>query len=128
MTPERAAEIVSKSRESAGHGPWSDQINEHMTPDERIELVKKWKTMPGSTTFADVLLSIASDALADETITCHLCGIVEDEHDAIESGWIPSYWIRDIKVVMNPVCAECVKTRIVEIAGEHVLISVDSLK
>jgi hypothetical protein len=62
-----------------------------------------------------------------ETVTCHFCGIVEDEHDAIESGWIPSYRIRDIKVVMNPVCADCVKTRIVEIDGESVLIPVNSL-
>ena len=62
MKPERAAEIIALSRESAGFGPWSDQISSHMTPDERIELIKVWKTMAGSTSFSDVLLSMAADA------------------------------------------------------------------
>lgn len=59
----------------------------------------------------------------DETITCDLCGKVELEHEAIEGGWIPSYWKGD-EGVQNPVCSTCAKDRIREIDGEYVLIEV----
>jgi len=57
----------------------------------------------------------------EETITCDLCGKCEIEHDAIESGWIPSYWNSQTPVD-NPVCDKCSKERIREIEGDYVLI------
>ena len=59
MKPERATEIIAKAKEAATIGPWSDQIQRFMTPDERRALVAVWKTMPGSTCFVDVLETIA---------------------------------------------------------------------
>lgn len=57
----------------------------------------------------------------DEIITCHLCGKVELEHEAIQAGWIPMYW-RGATSICNPVCDDCTKERIKEIDGEYALI------
>lgn len=61
MKTERASEIIAKAKEAATIGPWSDQIQRFMTPDERRDLVKVWKTMPGTTCFVDVLEKIAKE-------------------------------------------------------------------
>lgn len=61
MKPERASEIMAKAKAAATIGPWSDQIQRFMTPDERRELLLVWKTMPSTTSFVDVLNKIATE-------------------------------------------------------------------
>lgn len=61
MKPQRATEIIEKAKAAATIGPWSDQIQRFMTPDERRDLVNVWKTMPGHTCFVDVLEKIAKE-------------------------------------------------------------------
>jgi hypothetical protein len=63
MTPERASQIISQAKASATHGPWSDQIDRHMSRDERRELLTVWNTMPGHTCFVDVLHRMANPVL-----------------------------------------------------------------
>ena len=70
---------------------------------------------------ADAILADDHEDNEDETITCDLCGKVELEHEAIQGGWIPSYWKGD-DCQLNPVCDDCVKERITEIDGDNVLI------
>jgi hypothetical protein len=60
MTPERANEIIAEARSRAKHGPWSDQLQHVMTLDERRELLARWRKMPGSTCFVDVLQHVAN--------------------------------------------------------------------
>ena len=47
----------------------------------------------------------------DESMTCALCGKVEDEHDAITRGWIPDY-LDGEEHKMDPVCVECCAAQI----------------
>lgn len=56
-----------------------------------------------------------------ETMTCDLCGKVEIEYEAIETGWIPSYWKEETEI-LNPVCRECATARTKCLDGESVLI------
>lgn len=58
MTPERASEIIREAKRLAVHGPWSDQLNNVMTTEERGIVIAKWKTMPGYTCFVDALYRI----------------------------------------------------------------------
>lgn len=55
MTPERAAEIIRDAKAMADYGPWSDQLSNVMTTDERAEIIAVWKKMPGHTCFVDAL-------------------------------------------------------------------------
>lgn len=59
MTPERATEIIATAKESAVGVPWADRLQHIMSIDERRELLAIWKTMPGSTSFIDVLHRVA---------------------------------------------------------------------
>ena len=58
MTPARATEIIRDAKALAIHGPWSDQLSNVMTADERAEIITVWRTMPGYTCFVDALLRI----------------------------------------------------------------------
>ena len=60
MKPERATEIIREAKAKCVHGPWSDQLSNVMTQDERREVVTVWNTMPGSACFVDALLRIAN--------------------------------------------------------------------
>ena len=55
MTRERANEIVRQAQALARYGPWSDQLDKVMTPDERAAVLAMWETMPGYTTFVHAL-------------------------------------------------------------------------
>lgn len=59
MTPERAREIFVEAKARTGLGPWSDQLRNVMTADERMQVLEVWKTMPGSSCFFDALNKIA---------------------------------------------------------------------
>lgn len=48
----------------------------------------------------------------NETLTCDLCGKVEDEDDAIARGWIPEYINEEGATCIDPVCVECCAARI----------------
>lgn len=61
MTAERAAEIIEQAKRKAIYGPWSDQLDKVMTPDERADILRKWETMPGHTCFVDALLRIKNN-------------------------------------------------------------------
>lgn len=63
MTPERATEIIAQAKATAKHGPWSDQLSNVMTVDERSAVVEVWQTLPGSSCFADALLRIERNQL-----------------------------------------------------------------
>lgn len=69
MTPERATEIIRDAKALAVHGPWSDQLSNVMTADERAEIVTVWKTMPGYTCFVDAILRIERTDNANNTTT-----------------------------------------------------------
>lgn len=58
MTRERAAEIIQQAQSLARHGPWSDQLDKVMSPDERDDVLAMWKTMPGYTCFVHALFRI----------------------------------------------------------------------
>lgn len=58
MTAERAREIFDHARQRATVGPWSDQLDKVMTPDERHEIKQLWATMPGHTCFVDALFRV----------------------------------------------------------------------
>ena len=58
MTSERANEIIVQAKARARHGPWSDQLDKVMTPEERQEVIDLWNTMPGYTCFVHALLRI----------------------------------------------------------------------
>lgn len=59
MTPERAKEIIQQARDATTVGPWSDQLRNVMTTDERVEVLKVWRNMPGCFCFVDALNKIA---------------------------------------------------------------------
>ena len=60
MTRERANEIVRQAQALARYGPWSDQLDKVMTPDERAAVLAMWETMPGYTTFVHALQRICN--------------------------------------------------------------------
>ncbi len=63
MSPERAQEIIKQAKEisnSFGYlNPWSDQLDQVLKPGERLEVIKVWNTMPGTSCFVDALYKIA---------------------------------------------------------------------
>ena len=61
----------------------------------------------------------------DETIDCDLCGKVGMEHEVIQAGWIPMYWIGN-EYQMDPVCPDCAAKRLTVADGDHILIEPDS--
>jgi hypothetical protein len=63
MTPERAREIIRDAKAMATYGPWSDQLSNVMTKDERAAIVEVWNTLPGSYCFMDALLRIERNQL-----------------------------------------------------------------
>ena len=89
-------------------------------PDESINVAAVIEGHHMDMMDGDYLDDTAAYRDDEETITCDLCGKCEIEHDAIESGWIPSYWKGDTPVD-NPVCDKCVKARCQEIDGDNVL-------
>lgn len=58
MTQQRAQEIYAAARAKAKIGPWSDQLDKVMTPEERGEIRRVWHEMPGYTCFVDALMRI----------------------------------------------------------------------
>ena len=76
MTPTRAREIYDAARAQATCGPWSDQLDNVMTPDERREIVAVWETMPGNSCFVDALFRVMN-----------LRQISRAEYDAIHSDF-----------------------------------------
>jgi hypothetical protein len=68
MTPARATEIIRDAKARATYGPWSDQLSNVMTADERAEIITVWRTMPGYTCFVDALHRIErNDDATDHT-------------------------------------------------------------
>ena len=61
MTPERAREIIQTAWDTATIGPWSDQIDKHITKEERAEVCAFWEKLPGHTCFVDALFCIARE-------------------------------------------------------------------
>ncbi len=55
LTKERATEIVRLAREKATCGPWCDQLDKVMTPEERDEIIAHWDTKDGSSNFVNAL-------------------------------------------------------------------------
>jgi hypothetical protein len=51
ITQARAEEIRTKCQELAKHGPWSDQLDKVITPEEDKEIRDLWATMPGNTAY-----------------------------------------------------------------------------
>jgi hypothetical protein len=37
-------------------------------------------------------------------LSCDLCGLVEDEDQAIEDGWVPYFWVTETVLRDSPVC------------------------
>ena len=55
MTKERAKEIIGQARAKTIYGPWVDQLDKVMTPEEIKEVKQMWNTMDGSTNFVQAL-------------------------------------------------------------------------
>jgi hypothetical protein len=61
MEPKRAAEIIADAMAITAIGPWVDNLDTVMTPNERQEVLDKWRTMPGHTCFFDALCRIRDE-------------------------------------------------------------------
>jgi hypothetical protein len=68
LTTKRAAEIESKCRDLAVHGPWVDQFDKVLTPEERKEINAYWDTLPGWTSFYHAFRRF-QDGTAQQQIT-----------------------------------------------------------
>lgn len=52
-----------------------------------------------------------SAAMAEDRLVCNFCGaIAENSEAAMESGWLPSYWIGGEEIT-EPICAHCIHGR-----------------
>jgi len=65
MNQQRAVEIFEACKRKAIHGPWSDQLDKCMTPQERESVINVWDTMPGYTCFADAFMRIVKGIVCD---------------------------------------------------------------
>lgn len=63
----------------------------------------------GHTGFLPNVESLDDDE--EETMVCDLCGAVEDETDAISSGWLPDYYDGE-DYHADPVCPDCCASKI----------------
>jgi transcription elongation factor Elf1 len=79
--------------------------------EEDVSKSKTWSCDDcGNEGFIPDVASIDDDE-DNETLTCDLCGKVEDEHDAIARGWIPDY-LDGEEHKLDPVCVECCAAKI----------------
>lgn len=56
MDQARAKEVKDLCHKTAGCGPWSDRLRDHLTSDEVSEVKALWDTMPGYTSFYDAFM------------------------------------------------------------------------
>ena len=72
---DRITEIVEQAQAQAGCGPWVDQIEKVITPEERRIVLAKWKTMDGTASFYTALLSFW-----ERCAYCDRPGVVRQGH------------------------------------------------
>jgi hypothetical protein len=53
ITQERAREIMSRCQELAVHGPWCDQMDKVLTPEENAQILQHWESLPGTSCYMD---------------------------------------------------------------------------
>lgn len=100
MKPERAKEVIQQAQAKAKHGPWSDQLDSVMTPEERRFVLEYWKKMPsGSSCFIDALYSIARNREAESRAVALKSRGKEYEavpvvyHECSDGNWYHAYGI-----------------------------------
>lgn len=57
LTHERVNQIIEQAKDKAVYGPWVDQLDKVMTPEEIKEVKDRWNTMSGDTNFVNALFS-----------------------------------------------------------------------
>lgn len=65
ITRERAREIVRQAKEAATCGPWVDQLDKVMAPEEISTVNAYWNSLPGSTSFYDALMDFVDGTVGE---------------------------------------------------------------
>jgi len=66
VSPERAKEIMEKAKERAKYGPWSDQIDKVITPQEKAYFMAVWDSIPnGSSCFMSAFYAVLNNEITD---------------------------------------------------------------
>jgi hypothetical protein len=53
---------------------------------------------------------------------CYFCNIeILDVDEAIDAGWIPSFWANEDREILYPVCPGCLDKYLVYVDPEYVL-------
>jgi hypothetical protein len=64
MQKQRATEIFEQCKKQSGYGPWSDQLQKVMAPDEYAEVKRIWlNKMPGFSSLAGTFCDIKNGFL-----------------------------------------------------------------
>lgn len=66
VSPERAKEIAANAQERATHGPWSDQIDKVITPQEKAFFMAVWDSIPnGNSSFMTAFNAVLNNLVTD---------------------------------------------------------------
>lgn len=66
VTPERAREIMAQAQAKAVHGPWSDQIQKVITPEENAYFLAVWDAIArGTSTFMTAFFAALNNEVTD---------------------------------------------------------------
>jgi hypothetical protein len=66
ITKERARNIIDQAKALSMYGPWVDQLDKVILPNERKEIIAHWESMSGESSFVDALFDFLHCRVEDK--------------------------------------------------------------